>query len=120
MQEDVARISKRHRSKLDHKANGHTSHAAEDEEYGQPSNYLVVHPQKTGVPIPLEDAGSQDGQVESSVEQSSTCKVSKPMGGRMLDMDPIFSPDERSVVPRLLFASGTWNMDAELEPLQDI
>jgi NET1-associated nuclear protein 1 (U3 small nucleolar RNA-associated protein 17) len=28
-------------------------------------------------------------------ERIASWKVSKPMGGRMLDIDPIFSPDER-------------------------
>lgn len=31
----------------------------------------------------------------SSREKLASWKVSKPMGGRMLDIDPIFSPDER-------------------------
>lgn len=28
-------------------------------------------------------------------ERSAPWKLSKPMGGRMLDIDPVFSPDER-------------------------
>jgi len=30
-----------------------------------------------------------------SLERSAAWKVSKPMGGRMLDIDPVFSSDER-------------------------
>ncbi|KAL2166413.1 hypothetical protein VTG60DRAFT_2795 [Thermothelomyces hinnuleus] len=47
--------------------------------------------------VELPDASSQSlaGPVQS---KSQSWRLSKPMGGRMLDIDPIFSPDERHLL----------------------
>ncbi|AEO53371.1 hypothetical protein MYCTH_2294587 [Thermothelomyces thermophilus ATCC 42464] len=47
--------------------------------------------------VDLPDASSQSlaGPVQS---KSQPWRLSKPMGGRMLDIDPIFSPDERHLL----------------------
>ncbi|KAL2180241.1 WD40-repeat-containing domain protein [Thermothelomyces heterothallicus CBS 202.75] len=47
--------------------------------------------------VELSDASSQSvaGPVQS---KSQPWRLSKPMGGRMLDIDPIFSPDERHLL----------------------
>jgi NET1-associated nuclear protein 1 (U3 small nucleolar RNA-associated protein 17) len=49
---------------------------------------------QTGGDLELPDASSQPhaGPVRGRL---ATWKVSKPMGGRMRDIDPIFSPDEK-------------------------
>jgi NET1-associated nuclear protein 1 (U3 small nucleolar RNA-associated protein 17) len=50
--------------------------------------------QKTDGDLELLDASSQ-ALAEPGRERLASWKLSKPMGGRMLDIDPVFSPDER-------------------------
>lgn len=50
----------------------------------------VVLQQRDG-DVELADASSK----LPADRRSASWKVSKPMGGRMLDIDPVFSPDER-------------------------
>ncbi|KAK4039839.1 WD40-repeat-containing domain protein [Parachaetomium inaequale] len=53
--------------------------------------------QQTDDDLELLDASSQSlsGPVR---ERVASWKLSKPMGGRMLDIDPVFSPDERHLI----------------------
>jgi NET1-associated nuclear protein 1 (U3 small nucleolar RNA-associated protein 17) len=44
-----------------------------------------------------ESSGPVKAVVSATQPPRTTWKVSRPMGGRVLDIDPIFSPDERLV-----------------------
>jgi NET1-associated nuclear protein 1 (U3 small nucleolar RNA-associated protein 17) len=78
----------RRRSKLQDGAAGETSNAEDGKEL---SNTTL---QQTDGDLELPDASSHP-PVGALRERLASWKVSKPMGGRMLDIDPIFSPDER-------------------------
>jgi NET1-associated nuclear protein 1 (U3 small nucleolar RNA-associated protein 17) len=79
----------RRRSKLQEDgAAGETSNAEDGKEL---SNTTL---QQTDGDLELPDASSHP-PVGALRERLASWKVSKPMGGRMLDIDPIFSPDER-------------------------
>lgn len=103
-QKDEASPSiKRHRakSKLEHDRKANEGKA--NEEDSRPDNALV---QKV------------NGDIESSAESVLTkpqatgyaavpWKLSKPMGGRILDIDPMLSPDEKLVSPLIDPPVGT-------------
>jgi hypothetical protein len=91
--DDPALSQKKHRrqskSKLQANANADEDASASD---GQNPSKAAL--QQTGGDLELPDASSQSLAV-SVRERLASWKVSKPMGGRMLDIDPVFSPDER-------------------------
>ncbi|KAK4105726.1 WD40 repeat-like protein [Parathielavia hyrcaniae] len=82
----------RRRSKLPEDSGAGESASAQDDQ--QPSNSAL---QQINGGLEPPDASSQppDGAAR---ERLASWKVSKPMGGRMLDIDPIFSSDERYLI----------------------
>ncbi|KAK3943697.1 WD40-repeat-containing domain protein [Diplogelasinospora grovesii] len=91
---DVAPLTpKRQRSKSQSKPkNGTPKDATEPKDKPTPASTAPVQP-AAGDLVPTESSALLEAR-----ESSSTWKVSNPMGGRMLDIDPIFSPDERHLV----------------------
>ena len=51
-----------------------------------------------GTPVPNKDAELDNDKMKSPPFERSTWKVSTPVGGRIHDIDPVFSADERSVL----------------------
>lgn len=91
--DDPALSQKKHRrqsrSKLQANADAEEDASASD---GQnPSNVAL---QQCHGDLELPDASSQT-LTRPVREKLASWKVSKPMGGRMLDIDPVFSLDER-------------------------
>lgn len=88
--DDPALSQKKHRrqsrSKLQANADADEDASASD---GQNPSKAAL--QQTDADLELPDASTQ----LSVRAKSASWKVSKPMGGRMLDIDPVFSPDER-------------------------
>lgn len=71
------------------------------------SDIAVSSPQADSTPSRSDDKTALILKESSMLEKAAvaatqpprtTWKVSRPMGGRVLDIDPIFSPDERSVL----------------------
>ncbi|KAJ4297040.1 NET1-associated nuclear protein 1 [Collariella sp. IMI 366227] len=87
--DEALQAQKKHRRKSKPQENG-----VSQEPIGTPRN---AAPRQTDGDTELLDASSQPTTILSR-ERLAAWKVSKPMGGRMLDIDPVFSMDERHLI----------------------
>lgn len=84
--DEALQAQKKHRRKSKLQENG-----ISQESTGTPRK---AAPRQTDGEMELPGASSQPTTALSR-ERLAAWKVSKPMGGRMLDIDPVFSADER-------------------------
>ncbi|KAK3341366.1 WD40-repeat-containing domain protein [Lasiosphaeria hispida] len=84
---------KRHRSKSKSKSQANGSPSKEMKSLVQ-STVSISHPADDD----MELSGTLTTRNELAQVPSAAWKVSNPMGGRMLDIDPIFSPDEQYLI----------------------
>lgn len=85
--QDTKRHRKDHKARKEHKV---------DQEREKPKDAKKTKSslQKASKPVVTELAHSQTTILKPSGNEASGWKVSKPMGGRMLDIDPILTEDE--------------------------
>ncbi|KAL2136633.1 hypothetical protein VTI74DRAFT_2662 [Chaetomium olivicolor] len=87
--DDLPPSQKKHRRRSKLQENGVSEEPA--------STPKKVLPRQADDDLELPDASSQ-GVTTLARERLAAWKVSKPMGGRMLDIDPVFSADERHLI----------------------
>ncbi|KAK1755009.1 WD40-repeat-containing domain protein [Echria macrotheca] len=88
---------KRHRSKAKEPVNGHleTVPASEEEIKDEVDIKAEVVPSQQNAAMELHQPMTD---VEVARQAAAPWKLSSPMGGRMLDIDPMFSPDEKYLI----------------------
>lgn len=89
--DDAALAQKKHRRKAGLQDNGLSEDAASG---NVKPNSSSLASQKVDSDLELSDVSLQPSAGPVS-ERLAAWKLSKPMGGRMLDIDPVFSTDER-------------------------
>ncbi|KAK0734332.1 hypothetical protein B0T26DRAFT_670645 [Lasiosphaeria miniovina] len=97
--DDAVLALKRLRSKPHAKqqSNGNVEVASSLGEHGADSSEAPAQ-NTNGEDVGLPDVSLPEAARGAETEPSASWKVSKPMGGRMLDIDPIFSLDERHLI----------------------
>ncbi|KAL2023664.1 hypothetical protein VTK56DRAFT_1821 [Thermocarpiscus australiensis] len=96
--DDTPLSQKKHRRRLKSEFHDNTTSKPDGKKNGEhDSNNTAV--QVADGDLELRDVPLQQQQPAGPVRETRAAwKLSRPMGGRMLDIDPIFSPDERHLI----------------------